>query len=257
MRLRCREFALLALVTVCSGFILACSDDDDGATRTVSGTLSGDLTNVSSLVATGTNSGATSSVNLSALSQPGMLSNAAVSPATYALDLAVGESYNIALADANGNVVAVMEWSTSATGTTTTTVFNLTPGATIDLGDSGVPVGADATVITLISSTNNPLEDTDSDGDGSSDYDDSDDDNDGIDDDQDSDDDGDGVDDEAEESDSDDDGIPDTEDADSEDADNDDDGVDDDTDDDDDNDGIDDDIDDDDDGDGIPDTEEV
>jgi hypothetical protein len=85
---------------------------------------------------------------------------------------------------------------------------------------------------------NNPLDQIDTDGDGSSDLDDDDDDNDGVIDDDDPDSDGSGVDDDAEDLDNDDDGAADlVDDDDDSDDDSDDDGVDDDIDQDDDNDG--------------------
>ncbi len=240
-------------------FISACSDSDSGnsSTRTVSGTLSGDLSNVSAVVATtSSGGGAVGADTLPALFMGALQTRAATAPAEWGMEVPVGEGVSIKLVDEAGSSLAVMEWATSANGGQTTTVINITPGVAIDLGVSGVPQGLDASVLTLISSTNNPLMFLDNDGDGTSDYDDADDDNDGVEDEQDSDDDGDGVEDEEEESDTDGDGTPDTEDEDSEDADNDDDGIEDETDPDDDNDGEDDETDPDDDGDGIPDEEE-
>lgn len=249
----------LSLLAGCSsdgGSPAADTGTGTGSSRTFSGTLTGDLTNIAAINAVNAGAGADASVVLALVAPRALRINAATSPADYDLEMTEGESYNIVLVDASGATVAVMEWPTSAAGGLTTSVINVSGGAAVDLGFTEIPPGTDSSVTTLVSSSNNPLASTDADGDGESDFDDTDDDNDGILDVDDDDDDGDGVDDRDEESDDDGDGIPDIEDEDSDDVDDDNDGLENNTDTDDDNDGIPDVDDDDDDGDGIPDVDD-
>jgi len=261
---------ILAVFLVMSlSFMIGCKSEDNASTvvdtdtsptttRQVSGTLSGDLTNVASVTATDPIAGTVVTSSLSSASLKSMRLEAAQSSSlSYSFELTVGDAYNIALKDSSNDTVATMEWSTSQSGTSTTSAMNITEGDEISLGNTSLPAGTDASKITLISSEGNPLKSIDNDKDGISDFDDPDDDDDGIEDNQDADADGDGNLDVKEESDQDRDGIPDHEDTDSKDVDADNDGIDDNSDTDDDNDGILDTEDTDDDGDGIPDTEET
>jgi hypothetical protein len=167
----------------------------------------------------------------------------------------------------------VARFAKDVSGLTRTTQLNVTQSP---LGGSeAIDLGAIRVKRKFAKPKNNPLEDVDNDGDGTSDFDDEDDDNDGIEDNQDEDEDGNGEDDQGEDMDEDDDGKPDVVDPDDDDdgirdkddldddndgiddwdgdTDSDDDGVEDADDPDDDNDGIEDNQDMDQDGDGIPD----
>ena len=254
MKKALKSTTILALFLVLSlSFMIACKSEDNASTtgdtddsstsstttRQVSGTLSGDLTNVASVTATDPIAGTVVAFSLGSTSLKSLRLEA-VQPTSlsYTLELTVGNAYNINLKDNSNNTVATMEWSASQSGTSTTSALNITEGSAISLGNTSIPAGTDASKVTLISSEVNPLKSIDNDEDGISDFDDSDDDNDGVEDAQDNDDDGDGNLDESEESDHDRDGISDSEDTDSEDVDDDNDGIDNDSDTDDDNDGI-------------------
>lgn len=248
-------FGLVLTAGACGSLTEDALLDSGAETRTVSGTVSGDLTNIASVVGTEAIAGIeTTSTFASAKLKEGRM--AAADGSSYELKLEAGKSYTVSFQDSAGDTVAVMEWNASSTRSDTTTVINLDAGANVDLGLTTFQAGTDSTAVTLVSSQNNPLEETDADDDGLSDFEDEDDDNDGEDDDIDEDDDGDGKPDDEEESDHDGDGVSDKDDDDSEDSDNDNDGEDDDTDTDDDNDGLEDDEDDDDDGDGVSDADE-
>ncbi|VAX18498.1 hypothetical protein MNBD_NITROSPINAE03-1089 [hydrothermal vent metagenome] len=155
--------------------------------RTISGTLTGDLSNISGVRAVSGSDGTVYSATTTSSARTTALTGAS---AGFQVTVPVDDSYTLDLVGADDTPVASLQFNTSATGASTTGKIPLTGGAStsIDLGIINIPTGTGATTggIATVTPSVNPLTEVDSDSDGMNDFEDDDDDNDGISDDNES-----------------------------------------------------------------------
>lgn len=172
----------------------------DTNTRTINGKLTGDLSNVGGVVAVRQSDSAKFTATVSTTARKNALTGAS---ATFSVDVPVNDTYTVSVVDPNAQPIATVGFTANVnTNTVTTDIPVVDPGSTgdgdVDLGDIDLPEGTgDLEEDEVVEPENNPLEQVDQDGDGTDDFDDVDDDNDGVDDFDDADDNNDGIEEDA------------------------------------------------------------
>ncbi|VAX25729.1 hypothetical protein MNBD_NITROSPINAE04-1227 [hydrothermal vent metagenome] len=178
------SFAALLFLSSCGS---GGSSSSSVSERTISGTLTGDLSSISGVRAVSGSDGTVYSATTTSSARTTALTGAS---AGFQVTVPVDDSYTLDLVGADDTPVASLQFNTSATGASTTGKIPLTGGAStsIDLGIINIPTGTGATtgVIATVTPSVNPLTEVDSDSDGMNDFEDDDDDNDGISDDNES-----------------------------------------------------------------------
>ena len=157
------------------------STGSDGSTsgadaRTISGTLTGDLTYIKGVSATSLSDGSKYNATLTTARSNALVS----SSANFSMSVPTNNAYQIHLESSDDPAAATVQFPTSTTGGTTSTSLSISTGnSAVNLGNINVPAntGAPGVGSTTVDPGINPLTENDQDHDGVNDLED---DNDGV-----------------------------------------------------------------------------
>ncbi len=172
------SFAALLFLSACGS---SGSSSSSISERTISGTLTGDLSNISGVRAVNTSDGTVYSATTTSSARTTALTGTS---AGFQVKVPINNNYTVEVVGADDTPVASLQFNTSATGASSTNQIPVTGEAStsIDLGIVNIPNGTGATTgaTATVTPSTNPLTEVDSDNDGINDFEDNDDDNDGI-----------------------------------------------------------------------------